>query len=611
MTEPDEFDQFYKAVRTRLLLLTYCLTGDLPASRSAVRDAFVVAWHHWRKVSRLDDPEAWTREHACRHAQRRHTAKLWHREKGLDPEVKATLDALGKLPFSQRRVLLLTELTTGSLSDLAREVGLTRTEAERQLQTASATFALERDVPTTSVRPVLEAVGTHLDGIVWPRPPIVRRAGSSRRRTHTVIGVAATVAALVVTGTLVTEGAEVRPTLDGERASAGLPAPTPTLVALPEDVLLGTDMLTRVASGPTWSVASTGDNTAGDGLVMACQDSRYAGRRAPDAALVRVFGSESTRKAPTPRVVQAVQAAPTERAAVRAYDAAVDWFAACRTDRAHLADTYDLTGVGDAAMLFELHTWAKPRHTLVAGVARTGQFTTVTASSTEGTEGTAPRVVARMLAAGIDQLCELPEGGACSTGATPRPTTPVPAAAAPGMLAEVDLPPASGVEEPWVGTEPRRATDNAAATVCDQTVFNGPGMSNSLTRTFLVPEADLPAEFGLTETAGTMPPKRAKAFVSGVRERLARCEDKQIGTDVTQLHDVRRGDTDLAVWRVTTEVTDERSISFLMGIVRDGSGIAQVGFVPVKGVSITEEDFVRLGQRALARLDAMPPPTGR
>ena len=52
-----------------LLVQTYALTGDLPASRSAVRDAFVAAWHHWRKVSRLEDPESWVRPHAWQHAQ--------------------------------------------------------------------------------------------------------------------------------------------------------------------------------------------------------------------------------------------------------------------------------------------------------------------------------------------------------------------------------------------------------------------------------------------------------------------------------------------------------------------------------------------------------------
>ena len=49
------------------------LTGDLPASRAAVRDSFVLASHHWRKISRLEDPETWARAHAWAHAQRRHS----------------------------------------------------------------------------------------------------------------------------------------------------------------------------------------------------------------------------------------------------------------------------------------------------------------------------------------------------------------------------------------------------------------------------------------------------------------------------------------------------------------------------------------------------------
>ena len=42
MQGPDEFDAFYKDARERLLMQTYALTGDLPAARSAVRDAFLV-----------------------------------------------------------------------------------------------------------------------------------------------------------------------------------------------------------------------------------------------------------------------------------------------------------------------------------------------------------------------------------------------------------------------------------------------------------------------------------------------------------------------------------------------------------------------------------------
>ncbi len=639
MTEPDEFDQFYKDVRTRLLLLTYCLTGDLPASRAAVRDAFVVTWHHWRKVSRVEDPEAWVREHACRHAVRRHTAKLWHREKNLDPEIKATLDALGRLSITQRRVLLVTELTTSSLAAMAREVGLPRTEAERELQTATSTFALHREIGTTEVRGVLEAVRDHVETNRWPRASIIRRAGATRRRTHTVIGVAATAAALVVAGTLVTDADGVRPTLAGERIEADGPSDsaTPEVVDVPEDSLLGADSLSRLVSVPDgeWMVASTDDNSDGNGKVVACQQSRYASpRNRPDAALVRVFDPEATSQAsasasaptseptsakkpkaktqtktePKTTVVQTAESSRNERAAGRAYDTAATWFAGCHEDRAQLLATYDLPGVGDEAHLFELRTWSAPETTLIAGVARTGSFTTTTVSTTRAADGPRPAAVAKLLARGVDQLCELPEGGTCSTSAKPQATTPVPVAQAPGMLAEVDLPPAAGVSKPWVGTEPRKALDNAAATHCDSTDFNAAPMSNNLTRTFLVPEAKLPAEFGLTESVGTLPPKRAKAFVADVREALGRCSKKQMGTQVTRLRDVRRGDTDLSVWRVTTEVTDDKTLSFLMGVARDGTAVAQVGFVPVKGVTIAPDAFEALTQRALDRLAEMPAP---
>ena len=174
---PDEFDDFYKSTRTALLQQTFALTGDLPASRSAVRDAFVAAWHHWRKVSRLEDPEAWVRPLAWRHAQRRHSARIFHRDRKLDPEIRATLDALAKLPLAQRKVLLLTQLTDASMADMAREVGLPLHEAEQRLQTATSQFAMNRDVPTTGIRPLFEPLRDHVSDARWPRVTIVRRAG--------------------------------------------------------------------------------------------------------------------------------------------------------------------------------------------------------------------------------------------------------------------------------------------------------------------------------------------------------------------------------------------------------------------------------------------------
>ena len=226
MKRADEFDAFYKDARSRLLLQTYALTGDLPAARSAVRDAFIVAWHHWRKVSRQDDPEASVRPYAWSHAQRRHTARIWHRDKTLDPEARATLEALGKLPLAQRKTLLLTHLASLSMGEMAREAGMSRAEAEKKLQLATSQFSVHRSVPTTSIRSLIEALRGPVDAASWPRPTIVRRAGAARRRTHTLIGVAAAAVAVVLSGTLVTDLDGVRASLDREPLATS-PSQTP------------------------------------------------------------------------------------------------------------------------------------------------------------------------------------------------------------------------------------------------------------------------------------------------------------------------------------------------------------------------------------------------
>ncbi|WP_243056802.1 hypothetical protein [Nocardioides sp. SR21] len=611
MKDPDEFDQYYKDVRTRLLVLTYCLTGDLPASRGAVRDAFVVTWHHWAKVSRLEDPEAWTRVRACSHAQRRHTAKLWHREKGLDPDVKATLDALGKLPVAQRRMLLLTELTTASLAEIAREVGLPRTDAERELQTATAQFAMAREVPTTSIRTVFDPVREYIEDNRWPRPTIIRRAGAARRRTHTVIGVGATVAVLVVTGTLVTDAAGVRPTLSRERMSdhgaANHTRNAPEPVELPEDAMLPVEDVARLVPGNGWTVTDTDDNTGGDGLVVPCQESRYADPGGA-AALVRTFDTTGA-KAPA-TVTQTAEVSTSDRAAKRGFNTTVDWFAGCPDDRAQLLETHAVDGVGDDAMLLLLRTWDEPGSVVVAGVARTGLITTSTVTQSRVGKEPKQQAVADLLAEAVDGLCEQPDGGTCATVARLRAVPPVPVAPVPAMLAEVDLPPVAGIAKPWVGTEPQQARTNAAATICDGADFSGGSMSNNVTRTFLIPDAKLADQFGLTETVGSLPEKKAKEFVANVRNRLAACadSDKHLGTDIERVLHSAGQRYDITVWHLTTEVTDDTSVQFLMGIVRDGTSIAQVGFVPDGKATISNDAFDALVKRALARLDAMPKP---
>src|SRR6201999_743024 len=147
------------------------------------------------------------------HAQRRHTARIWHRDRRLDADLRATLDALAKLPTLQRRALLVTQLSSASRQDMAREVGLPLDEAESRLQTATSQFALQRGVPSTTVRTVLEQLADHCRGQSWPRATIIRRAGTSRRRAHTLAGATLALVALVGSGLLVADTHGVHPTL--------------------------------------------------------------------------------------------------------------------------------------------------------------------------------------------------------------------------------------------------------------------------------------------------------------------------------------------------------------------------------------------------------------
>jgi hypothetical protein len=287
----------------------------------------------------------------------------------------------------------------------------------------------------------------------------------------------------------------------------------------------------------------------------------------------------------------------------------VGWYAGCLDERVQLLSTRRVDDAGDRAMLLVLRDWDRPVTTIAVGVARTGQLTTTTMTRLPGTEVPALGRAARLLAAAVGGLCHLPDSGTCAGKPRLEVVAPLPVGEVPGMLSEVDLPPVTNVERPWVGTQPRKATDNVAATRCDRADFSAAPMTNNLTRTFLVPKTKLPDQFGLTETVGSMPESRARAFVDRVRGRMAACPDKDLGTEVSQVAQLSTKGQDLTAWRVTTEISDKLTVVYYMGIARSGTSLGQVGFIPDPKVQMAPGAFVDLVHRALDRLAALPPPS--
>ncbi|GAA5115565.1 hypothetical protein GCM10023339_22910 [Alloalcanivorax gelatiniphagus] len=625
MRSPETFDAYYVETRTRLLHEAYALTGDAPAARAAVRDAFVVAWHHWRKVGQLDDRDGYVRPLALGRARRRHTARIWHRDKSLDPEVRSTLDALAKLTARQRELLVLNGLSALTLSDMARAVGLPRGDAERELQTASSQFSLHRDVPSPEIPRLLHALAAPLADIRWPRATVIRRSGAARRRTHTVIGAGVATAALLVSGSLVATGAGAEPTsLSEERAQAGVTVHAPETDGageqiISEDALFSPAQMSRFGSRLEWSETGTTDNLGGNGLLAPCQRERFAD---PDGvtALARTFEGSATRvvkrqvgngdrqrtrerevTSVEATAVQMVEMSRDRKRAERGFETASLWFAGCIEPRTQLLTTRTVERVGDEARAFRLRSWGKVPSTISVAIARTGNLVVTTAVRSEGTP-VADKAAITGLAAAVNGLCGSDGAGACAGRARATTTPPLPIGIGPGLLSVVDLPPVAAVRGPWVGTDPERPRINLASTRCDRTTFVGKGIEKARTRTFVFLETTGADQLGLTQTVGSMAPAKASAFVDLVRTRVRQCGQANLGTSVTQLASTSSKDTDLSVWALTFELNDRQSFPFLMAIVRDGTAVSQLGFAPDREMTMSRPDFVALSRRVLERL---------
>ena len=624
MRSPETFDAYYGETRTRILHEAYALTGDAPAARAAVRDAFVVAWHHWRKVGVLDDRDGYLRPLAFRRARRRHTARIWHRDKSLAPEARTTLDALSKLSTRQRELLVLNALSSLSLTDIGRMVGLPRSDAERELQTATAQFSLHRDVPTTEVRRLLDDLAAPLESIRWPRATVIRRAGAARRRTHTVIGAGLATAALVASGSLVATGSNAEPTsLSEEKVSESVTVHAPQAstgeAIIDEAALLSDDQLSRFDTGLDWTETATTDNLAGDGLLAPCQRERFSD---PDGvtALARTWeGSatrtvtakvgkgekQRTRKRQVERVestaVQIVEMSRDAQQAAQSFETASSWYAGCTEPRTQLLSTRTVKRVGDDARAFRLRSWGRSPATITVTIARTGNLVVTNAVRSQG-RAVGDKAALTGLAAAVNGLCGSDGAATCAGRARARTTLPLDTGTPPGLLSVVDLPPVAAVRGPWVGLDPERARNNYAATRCDRTTFVGKGISRALTRTFLFPETPNASQLGLTQTVGTMDQGAARRFVETVRTRIRQCGQANLGTSVTQLASTSSKARDLSVWSLSIELNDRQSFSFLMAIVRDGTAVSQLGFAPDRNMTMSRSDFVALSRRVLERL---------
>jgi DNA-directed RNA polymerase specialized sigma24 family protein len=611
----ETFDRFYGSTRRELLIQVLALTGDLPAGQSAVRNAYAAAWRRWRRVSRLDDPLTWVRRRAWRMAKRRHTARPWHRARKLPDEQLRVLRSLALLPTAQRRLLVAVELAGLDLSAAATELHVDPESAEDLLRRATGTFVvgMESDVgaeeslpprnaaqtreavtPQREVGAALRSLDVLLDGAALQRGSRLRRSGRKRRRTQLVAAAACASVLAVAAGTLVYEPHGAANGLHGDGPS---PSPSPKVAAkMPTgDDLLDAAQIGRVAPAAGWRATGTTNNTSGDGINTVCQRSRFADPKGY-AALVRTFhGAHRS-------AVQTVEVSRSRAAAQRAFDTTLGWYAGCTATRVQLTGTYDVHGIGDQAELLVLHGWRRPQSTISVGVARSGSVITSTVVNTPGlgVPSAARRTTA--LATAVFSLCARTGTAGCVRHPSAHAGLPPPSGEGSGLLAVADLPPVGSIERPWVGTHPVTPRKNPAATTCDDAAFAAAGARQRRSRTYLIPQAQLPARFGLTETFGRFRTAKAAArFLAGIRMHVAGCEKRDLAAKVGATRTRRTKRADMSRWDLTLAVSAKNKVPLRIAFVRVGNRVAQLTFVPAARDDINDRAFdallVRAGQR--------------
>ena len=220
-------------------------------------------------------PRAWAM------AQRRHVARLWHREKGLTAEQKSVLDALHHLSDQQRKMLLLTHLAGLDGDSVGRELGETPARVDHQLEAATLAFCAATGVPEDGVLAAIESLAPVVEATVLPRPATIHRGGRRRRRVHAVVGVATLLLLTLVGGVFVLRGGVTQPAA----ARSGDEA-----VPVTADMLLTVEQVHPVAPRAPWQLTATSDNTGGTGINSVCQVARFADPRGR-GTFVRAFAA--------------------------------------------------------------------------------------------------------------------------------------------------------------------------------------------------------------------------------------------------------------------------------------------------------------------------------
>jgi len=150
--DDEEFDDFYAHTVDRLVGQLYAMTGDLSEAQDVVQEAYLRAWQRRGQLSWDGAPEAWVRTVAWRLAvsrwrRVRGSVAAWRRHGPADPgqppspDRTALMDALRRIPESQRVAIVLFHLCDLTVEQVAAEMRVPAGTVKARLSRGRAALA--------------------------------------------------------------------------------------------------------------------------------------------------------------------------------------------------------------------------------------------------------------------------------------------------------------------------------------------------------------------------------------------------------------------------------------------------------------------------------------
>lgn len=434
------------------------------------------------------------------------------------------------------------------------------------------------------------------------RAPRVSRAAAREarrrqaRRRNQLIGIGAAVLVLLGGGgyvALAAVGGDDSPGKAKSGAKDDKPSSSAAVVLENTKGLLDGTAAKPLSTTGAWTVAATADGNSAPDRSFVCQPQRFAdptGLR----TWVRTFRNATTKDT----AVQYVEVSNDLAGAVKAYATITGWLSECSTPQLRLVASYVTQGFGDKGVIAVFGQPAggeKTRFRTVA-VSTTGPATMVLEHDTTSGKPPKPTGILAAANAGLLRICAQ-AGTTCSK--TPKATPSLlPNEESAGFMAPIDLPVLSEIDKPWVSV----ASGPRNGTGCEKIDLKKAKATKYRSRTYVVPEADVPTEFGMdTMVAEFGSNAAATAFFNGIRQNMDGCSKSTSNATVK-----RTGTVDLSTikgqtWRASYDTGGGKIFTYRIGIAARGTRSVYVLYPVLKGLDLTDTAFVEVLARAAER----------